>query len=344
MTRFKRALQLVLANVILWVVLELIALAALSALVDEPEPKDDRDWLYQAKLSFKGGLYVWDEQCLWTLQPGYESPENPGRQFWGDGPLRINANGHRGPDRPIVKPAGVKRVLIVGGSHPMGMYVSYADSYGAVLEAELNRAPEGVRWEVLNASAPGHTSFQGLQYLKFHSQKFEPDIVLMDLGVNDTLPLSAEFPLPDHQVKRPPAWAADARNWLRVSAVYRLMKHMLRPKPAPATELDENGPGQRVPTAQHHQNLADATTIAGERGIQLLHVTQFSVDLHGSHKANCIFPSKEHVPLVDICTLWTAMGPGAAAYFVDPIHANAAGHRLIGDAIFKRLDALGWTR
>ena len=120
-------------------------------------------------------------------------------------------------------------MLILGGSHPMGMYVDYDETYGAVLETLLNTSEE--RWEVLNAAAPGHTSFQVRRYLEKYGVQYAPDIVISDVGVNDTLPLSPEFPLPDHEVNTPPAWAVTARSSLEISAVYRLLRQWLKPRP-----------------------------------------------------------------------------------------------------------------
>lgn len=335
--RLRNAGKLLLVNLAIWMVLEFASALVLLALEPPAADKGDpTDWLNQARMSFEGGLYVWDEHCLWRLAPGYQAGESPGRKFWGDRPLSLNEHGMRSPSVTKEKPAGVRRILVLGGSHPMGMYVDYEDSYAARIEAALNARGAG-RWQVLNASAPGHTSFQGRHYLMHYGLSFQPDIVIFDLGVNDTLGLSKEFPLPDHQVNRPPWWAYKTRSVLGASRVYRLLRRLLAPP------LDEAVAAQRVPAAQHAENVTAVLEAGRSRGIDVLVANQFRVDIHGTRALECIFPEDAHEPVADLCGMWAALGQSAAAYFADPIHANAEGHGLIARAILSRLDELGWT-
>lgn len=337
--------KLLLANLAVWLALEGVAWVVLLV-IEEPTTTNpagdgspsDKDWLVQARLSFEGGLYVWDEHCLWRLQPGYEGGVDPNRPFWGDGPLRINEHGMRGPSTTLEKPPGVRRILVLGGSHPMGMYVNLEQSYGAAL-GRLLRELTGEAWEVLNAAAPGHTSFQGRQYLAHYGVDFAPDIVLSDLGVNDTLPLTHDFPLPDHEVKRPPRWAVEARSVLRFSAVYRLLSRLLRPGPPPLSSTAR----QRVPPEQHAENISQIQLFGSARGFRVLVLNQFRVDLHGSGRSQCLFAEEGVEPRVDLCELWRELDNRAAQYFVDPIHANPAGHQLIAERILARLLELGWV-
>ena len=342
----KRILKLVLINVVLWLVLELIASAVLFFIPIEGDPRaTSRDWVAQAQLSFDGGLYTWDDHCLWRLTPGYETPRDAPAKFWGDGPLVINAQGMRGPDRPLEKGEGIRRILILGGSHPMGMYVSYSETYGAILERRLNER-SGSTWEVLNAAAPGHTSFQSFRYLEKYGVQYAPDIVISDVGVNDTLPLSAQFPQPDHEVNTPPTWAVKARPLLEISAVYRLMRRWLKPKPI-STASEPSGTtdyGERVPRGKHAENLAAMRELGDRAGFSVLYLGQVSVDRMGSGRAMCVYADREHTPNIDLCSLWQAKGAAAGQFFADPIHANAAGHQLIANAVLDRIEALGWLK
>ena len=255
----------------------------------------------------------------------------------------------RGPNREPKKAKGVRRVLILGGSHPMGMYVNYEETYGAVIEQRLN-ARGGSTWEVLNAAAPGHTSFQSWRYLEKYGVAYEPDIVISDVGVNDTLPLSAEFPLPDHEVNTPPDWAVKVRPWLEVSAVYRLLRRWLKPAPEERSDPSTNNarvsePGQygvRVPREKHAENLKSMETLAMASGFKVLYLGQVSVDLQGTGRSTCVYADTEHTPHVDLCAFWHSYGAEARQYFADPIHANSTGHRMIADEVLRTLDALGW--
>lgn len=337
-SRRRRIAKVLLANLCVWLVLELVSFVILAAIErgegghEQGGEPNDKDWLVQARMSFEGGLYVWDEYCLWRLQPDYRGGEHGGRRFWGDGPLVLNAHGMRSPSVPIAKPPGKKRLLILGGSHPMGMYVNVADTYGARLAARL-----GPEWELLNAAAPGHTSYQGRQYLAHYGLEFAPDLVVVDLGVNDTLPLTPDFPLPDHEVKRPPTWVVDARSALRISAVYRLLRRVLR------TRQPVSAAGQRVPADEHEKNLLAIQALGKERGFRVLLVNQFRADLYGAGHIQCLFEERGLDPVVDACSMWRRHGD-VRSFFHDPVHANARGHAMLADLIFDRLVALGWAQ
>ena len=338
MGRPRRAVAIAGASLAAWLALELVAWGVLTALERPPErvrdPTGTGTWLVQAKEAFRTGLYVWDQHCLWTLRPRYHGGEHS-RPFWGGQPLELNQLGMRSPEHPRQKPPGVRRILVLGGSHPMGMYVGPGEVYSAVLERRLATAGRG-RWEVLNAAAPGHTSFQALQYLRHYGLALSPDIVIADVGVNDTLPLSPDFPLPDHEVSRPPAWAASARSLLELSAVYRLLRRWIRRPSGPVS-------GQRVPPDRHRAHLQAMRALGAERGFHVLGMGQVRVDVHGPGRAQCLFDESELAPgRVDLCARLGALGMEAKRYFVDPIHANAAGHALIAEWTFEALEQLGW--
>lgn len=341
-SRWKTALKLVGINLGIWLVLELGCFLVLLGLDSGPPaeaPRGEDGWLRQVQGGFKSRLYAWDDHCLWRLRPGYRGSEAGGTRFWGGQPLTTNRHGMRGPDIDQTKPSGTRRILIIGGSHPMGMYVPYASTYGARLEARLNApraTPAGGRWQVLNAAVPGHTSFQALRWLQEYGLAFGPDIVIADVGVNDTLPLSAAFPLPDHEVEHPPDWARQTRSLLEISAVYRLLRRALRRTP-------EVSPGSvRVDADHHASNLDDVGELGERRGFAVLNLGQFRVDTHGSGRVDCLYDERHRSHAVDLCRLWAERGFGARAFFADPIHANAEGHRVIADAIYERLARLGW--
>ena len=344
-SRTRSILRLLLANLAVWLALEGCAWTLLTLTAAPPTPSApadgsaaDKDWLLQTRLSFEGGLYEWDEHCLWRLAANYQGGMDDRRRFWGDLPLTLNEHGMRSPRVTKEKPEQVRRVLIIGGSHPMGMYVNYEESYGAVLESLLNEKT-AQRWQVLNASSPGYTSFQGREYLHHYGRDFEPDIVISDLGVNDQLPLTEDFPTPDHKVRRPPHWVVDARSVLRFSAVYRLLRTWLTAR----SELDPLAK-QRVPDTQHKENLEVMQAQGADDGFHVLLMAQFRVDTYGSGRVDCLYTEADHEAVVDTCSLWRSHGNEARRYFADPIHANAQGHALLGALVFQRLLELEWIQ
>ena len=107
------------------------------------------------------GMFIPDDDTFWALTPGFTVSNPQLNARWGNEPIRINSLGMRGPEVPVDKPAGVKRVIVLGGSHPMGMWVKANETYAAVLERLLNERHPG-QWQVLNAAVAGYTSYQGV--------------------------------------------------------------------------------------------------------------------------------------------------------------------------------------
>jgi lysophospholipase L1-like esterase len=330
-SRLRRVGALIAANLLAFLVLESLSRLVLAVAFrpEVPTGADLRDWVVQAKLSFGDGLYVWDPACLWRLRPGYEGADE-GAHFWGGEPLRVNSSGHRGPERPVEKAAGVKRALVLGGSHPMGMYVRASESWTGVLESRLRA---NGTWEVLNASVPGHTSFQGRRYLETLGAQFEPDLVIADLGVNDTLSLTTEYPRPDAEAATasPPPWAMETDGLLASSGLYRLIRRLVRG--APDLRAGTPTEGTRVPPDERERNLDAIARFAESIGARAVFLSQVTVDLAETGRAACVFRDDTRRPRVDVCALFEAQGADARRWFVDPVHANAAGHALIGNLV-----------
>jgi lysophospholipase L1-like esterase len=284
-------------------------------------------------------FFVEDPVTFWALRPGFYSDAPAVVRKWGGAPLSINSHGMRGPQISRAKPAGEKRAIVLGGSHPMGMWVRPGEAYSAVLERRLNQR-DGPLWSVLNASVAGYTSHQGLAQLE-DLLGFEPDVILCDLGVNDSLPqLAWNVPRPDHLLREPPPALDPLRSLLRTSAAYRWA--LLRI--SAAAENTDRGP--RVSPDRHVQNLQRIGEVARSGGAKTLYLNQFSARVEpwvpGSTTPECVLDEASLDPVVDVCGLFTARTPDLPDLFADPIHANADGHRLIAGAILERLEGLGW--
>jgi hypothetical protein len=100
--------------------------------------------------------------------------------------VTINALGLRGPERSYAKPAGVRRIMVLGDSFTEAVQVAEQDSAVHRLEAALNaRGPD--RYEVLNAGVGGWGTGQGLVYLRDEGYRFEPDVVVVLLYVGNDI-------------------------------------------------------------------------------------------------------------------------------------------------------------
>ena len=90
-----------------------------------------------------------------------------------------------GPERSLQKPPNTRRIALVGASITMGQNVQSQNTYGALLEKHLNEVkPDGPneRFEVLNLACISYTLPQIVDTALNEAQRFEPDVILLDLN------------------------------------------------------------------------------------------------------------------------------------------------------------------
>jgi len=115
---------------------------------------------------------------------GTKSTDEPSRRR-----IFISANGYRGRSFSVRKPAGITRIIIVGGSAVFDQNVFDSDSdrensWPDLVEKRL--ADGGLKnVEVINAGIPGHSSADSLGRLYSQLWMYEPDILLVYQGWND---------------------------------------------------------------------------------------------------------------------------------------------------------------
>jgi lysophospholipase L1-like esterase len=93
----------------------------------------------------------------------------------------INRYGMRGRSPLLPRPAGVTRVLCLGGSTTFGHSVTDGEEWPSRLDETLGR--DG--FEVLNAGRPGATTWSSFHALRDRLLRLEPDVVLLYDGFND---------------------------------------------------------------------------------------------------------------------------------------------------------------
>ena len=86
-----------------------------------------------------------------------------------------NSLGLRNPEIGIKKPAGTKRILVLGDSVAAG-----ADSFVTILRQKLKD-----RAQVINGAVPGYTIYQERLYLERDLLRLEPDLVVLQYCTND---------------------------------------------------------------------------------------------------------------------------------------------------------------
>lgn len=103
-----------------------------------------------------------------------------------------NADGWRGPDRPLEKPAGTARVALIGDSYVEATAVEEEKSFRALTEADLARTL-GRPVEVCNFGVSGYSPVQYLLVLRDHVLRTRPDVVAMFIfPTNDLEAMTAD--------------------------------------------------------------------------------------------------------------------------------------------------------
>ncbi|MGE0268081.1 MAG: hypothetical protein AB7S78_06480 [Candidatus Omnitrophota bacterium] len=95
----------------------------------------------------------------------------------------INSRGYRGPEFAVPKPAGKKRVMVIGDSFTFGVGAQDQETIPALLEEYLKKSDHTV--EVINAGV-GHSS-PIYHYVNLDNflLKAEPDLVILMLDMTD---------------------------------------------------------------------------------------------------------------------------------------------------------------
>ena len=96
-----------------------------------------------------------------------------------------NSHGYRDLERPLVKPAGVHRVVSLGDSFAWGASVEFEDAYPQRLERSLTRRRHET-WEVVNLALPGMNTVDHAAQLVEEGFAYSPDVVLLGYVMNDS--------------------------------------------------------------------------------------------------------------------------------------------------------------
>lgn len=99
-----------------------------------------------------------------------------------------NGLGFRDTERPLEKPPGTFRIVALGDSFTYGAGAVFEETYPARLERLLGeRAPAGVRVEVVKLGLPRYFPAMERRVLAEYGVRFEPDLVLVGVLPNDVL-------------------------------------------------------------------------------------------------------------------------------------------------------------
>lgn len=118
---------------------------------------------------------------------GYEFAPNKTVPFKG-ATLSTNRWGMRDEDCELKRPAGVFRIVLLGGSNAMGSGVEQPQCFAELLEDKLNEQLAGKyydRYEVLNFGIGGQYLLSKLYLADKKAPKFQPQLVICEVTEHD---------------------------------------------------------------------------------------------------------------------------------------------------------------
>lgn len=137
-----------------------------------------------------------------------------------------NALGYRGPVVAVPKPAGIIRVVLVGGSTTHGWGVNDSQTIDTYMRQDLARRFPGRHIQVVNLAFDGYDSYQDFERIRTQGLELQPDVIILNAGINDVR--NARFAdLRDH----------DPRTLLWAATVSQLRAEMAQGGPRLSTQL-----------------------------------------------------------------------------------------------------------
>lgn len=278
----------------------------------------------------------------------------PGAVVRAEVEYRVNAQGMRDDPVEAEKPAGRRRVAVLGDSITFGYWVAESDAFPRQLERLLESAPGGRDVEVLNFGVPGYNLEQETEMLRERALAFSPDLVVVALCLNDLEGESYEHGLVVDRRTRAqtlPGRAYEAmlgRSLLLSWIEYRRLEHEARREFVKARD-PWAGPLYAETLAQQEEALrARFRTMAVllERipGVVAIFPTfggRFERYRHPDfHRLATRAASEAGLGVVDLLDCFG--GYDFRDVRVDVVHPSPLGHRVAAHALADDLCARGW--
>jgi lysophospholipase L1-like esterase len=256
----------------------------------------------------------------------------------------FNSERFKGPSPEVPKPANVLRVMCYGDSLTAG---PPKGGWPAWLQVLLNErpAPDGRRFEVVNAGVPGYSSHQGVLRFLQEVDRYRPDLVLVSFGWNDAADAAG---LPDKQFHIPP-WpiVACQRALVRYRA-YRVLMYYARGWQGDPSMACSGDVQPRVTIGDYIANIDRFRTEAAVRGIPIVVLTRPHKDSPSAIRESASWRArvpdynsalsgwahKHRVHLIDAQGIFESLPP---TLFSDECHFMPAGYQRLAELVRDRI-------
>jgi lysophospholipase L1-like esterase len=297
------------------------------------------------------GIFEGDPLLLWRLRPGLRDT------VWEHTPVTTNAQGLRYERSLGARTEGSLRILCVGDSVTFGFGVPQVFwrrpqarhpewlPYPARLERALRAANPGREIEVAPLAVPGYSTHQGLAWMRRDLAGLRPDVVTLLFGWND-IGLRAQS---DADAIRTDAWSVAARRLLSRSQALLHAWRWVHARPGPA-----GAPVPRVDVGgfvANHLSMVEVARAAGARVVVIGPVYRDPVeyppegDLIAERRtALRAAMQRASLPYLEVPELTEEAWPGNQSLFLEHIHPNHKGHRLLAERLLAFLSERGLLR
>jgi lysophospholipase L1-like esterase len=127
------------------------------------------------------GYYVWPPDTKRTFYPRQDVTHG----IEGISKFTINDMGYRGP--VLTNKQEEYRILAIGGSATICNYLDDYETWPYLLNKLLKKTSDAREVIVLNVGKSGHTTTEHLYQIEHLTDQYQPDLVVMLIGVNDML-------------------------------------------------------------------------------------------------------------------------------------------------------------
>ena len=123
---------------------------------------------------------------------GYRQKPGKVETFINGTRATYNSMGYRGPLVSVERPAGVYRIILLGGSTTVGFGVNDGETIDSFMRGLLQTQYPGSCFEVVNLGLGGYDSYQDFERMRVDGTRLHPDLVIIHSGINDVR--NAQFP------------------------------------------------------------------------------------------------------------------------------------------------------